>query len=129
MAGGAAAMAQLNVRINAEAKAAGDLTLDRAGITATELVRAVWETLGRGKGALRGLVLAMDAARIGEVKRLSATEDKGLVARIKGRQAAFEREFGLDPATYVPISDEELSELVYLDRLEEEREEALRYAH
>ena len=114
-------MAQLNVRMTPELKAAGDSVLDLYGVSPSELVRAVWEKIAAGDEAFRQIVDTLTfEPTAGSVKRSKRYAAMKMIERIEQRQAEFEREFGLDPATYVPLTDDELNELVYQDYLEEE---------
>ena len=114
-------MAQLNVRMTPELKAAGDSVLDLYGVSPSELVRAVWEKIAAGDEAFRQIVDTLTfEPTAGSVKRSKRYAAMKMIERIERRQAEFEREFGLDPATYVPLTDDELNELVYQDYLEEE---------
>lgn len=113
--------AQLNVRMNAELKAAGDSVLEFYGIAPSELIRALWSKISHGEQALDQVVRALTAEpAAGSVKTIGASEGASRVAQlIQQRQTSFEREVGLDPASYLPISNEQLEDLVYQDFLEE----------
>ena len=114
--------AQLNIRMNPQVKAAGDSVLDLYGISPTEIVRALWQKISLGEVALVQVLQAFAAtpavgsARPQDEGRMS----EGLAQMVLARQADFEREMGLDLATYVALSDEELDDIVYQDWLEEE---------
>lgn len=114
-------MAQLNVRMNTELKAAGDSVLELYGIAPSELIRALWSKISHGEQALDQVVrvLATDPAA-GSVKTADATGGTSHIAQlIQQRQADFEREVGLDPASYAPLSDDQLDDLVYQNYIEE----------
>ena len=116
-------MAQLNVRMDPELKAAGDSVLDLYRISPSELVRAVWEKVAIGKNALRQIIETLAAEPTpASVKRSRKENALKMIERIERRQAEFEKEFGLDPSTYVAHTDEELEDLVYEDYLEKWRE-------
>lgn len=115
-------MAQLNVRMDPELKAAGDSVLDLYGVSPSELVRAVWEKIARGGTAL---------IQVAETLTKEPTAGKPKVAKndrdemnftdwVEWRFNAFAAEVDLDPSTFVPHTDEELEELLYEDYLEEE---------
>ncbi len=114
-------VAQLNVRMSAELKAAGDSVLDLYGIAPSELIRAMWSKVAHGEQALDQVVrvLAADPSAA-SVKTIGATGSESRIAqRVRQRQADFEREVGLDPSSYAPLTDEQLDDLLYQDYLEE----------
>ena len=115
-----ATMAQLNVRMSPEIKAAGDSVLDLYGVSPTELIRSLWQKIALGEEALEQVVqvLAADPAA-GSARPGSPTGTVGGISQmVRQRQEAFERDLGLSRSTYVPLSDEELEELAYEDYLE-----------
>ena len=115
-------MAQLNVRMDPELKAAGDSVLDLYGVSPSELIRAVWEKVAKGKEAFRQIVDTLTAEPTSESVRRSKNNNAiKMIERIEQRQAEFEKEFGLDPSTYIEHTEEELEELVYQDYLEKWR--------
>ena len=123
-------MAQLNVRMDPELKAAGDSVLDLYGISPSEVVRALWEKIALGKEALTQLMDTFAAEPTPEsVKRSKKEYALKMIERIEQRQAEFEKEFGLDPTTYVELTEEEYQELLYEDYLEKwsERENQSAY--
>ena len=111
-------MAQINVRIDAELKKAGDEELARLGISPSEIVRALWTKLARGDHQVRATVEQLVSQertpeRQAEVDRkLKALED------FDQHWLKFAEELGLDPATHVPLTDEELEEERYQYYLE-----------
>jgi len=114
-------MAQLNVRMNTELKAAGDSVLNLYGVSPSELIRALWSKISHGEQALDQVVrvLVADPAA-GSSKTVNVTRSMPRIAQlIQQRQADFEQEVGLDPASYVPLSEEQLDDLVYQDYLDE----------
>ena len=116
-------MAQLNVRMDPELKAAGDSVLDLYGVSPSELVRSVWEKVAKGKEGFKQIVDTLTAEpTAGSVKRSKKYNAMRMIERIERRQAEFEKEFGLDPSTYVELTEEELQELLYEDYLEKWRE-------
>ena len=113
-------MAQLNVRMSPELKAAGDSVLDLYGVSPSELIRALWEKIATGEEAFGQIVDTLTVEpTAGSVKRSKRYAAMKMIDRIERRQAEFEKEFGLDPATHVALTDEELNDLVYQDYLEE----------
>lgn len=118
-----ASMAQLNVRMKPELKAAGDSVLDLYGISPSELIRTLWQKISLGKEALAQVADALAADPAAGTKKTSAQKPgtPSVASMIRERQECFEREMGLDPATYAPLSEDELEDLVYQDYLEKRR--------
>ena len=113
--------AQLNVRMNPEVKAAGDSVLALYGVSPSELIRALWEKISLGEEAFAQVVKALVATPAAGTRRTIDSElgASNVASLIRQRQASFEHELGLDPATYIPLSMEELEDLVYEDYLEQ----------
>lgn len=113
-------VAQLNVRMNSELKAAGDSVLDLYGIAPSELIRALWLKISQGERSLDQVVRVLAAnPAAGSVQTAGLGHDSSrIVQLVQQRQAALEHELGLDPATYIPLPDEQLEDLVYQDYLE-----------
>ena len=125
-----ASVSQLNVRLDSDIKAAGDSVLDLYGISATEVIRSVWEKIAHGEEALGQVVQALaapPAAGTARGKAADVKDEPDLGELIMQRQRQFELEVGLDPSTYVPLTDEELDDLVYQDYLEEYAKKVMRY--
>lgn len=114
MGSGSASMAQVNIRMGIELKKAGDATLDRANVTPTQLIRAIWSKLALGAEALDQIMEAL----VKEPSPYAGTLVDGrgggdlIVERIARRQEAFEQGLGFDTSAYVPITDEEADELI-----------------
>ena len=113
--------AQLNVRMNPEVKAAGDSVIDLYGVSPSELIRALWEKISLGEEAFAQVVKALVATPAAGTRRTIDSElgASNVASLIRQRQASFEHELGLDPATYIPLSMEDLEDLVYEDYLEQ----------
>lgn len=124
MSATAAAMAQVNIRMTEELKRAGDATLERADISPTQLVRAVWAKLAMGTEALDQLMAALAQSPSPQVDADGVGSQAGdaLVSRIARRQEGFEQAFNLDAGSYIALTDEELEDLLYEERLQRERE-------
>ena len=117
-------MAQVNIRMLAETKRAGDATLERVSVTPTQLVRAIWAKLALGTEAFDQIMEALvkspspqecptnDGLRQGDL----------LIERIDLRQEAFEQACGLDATTYAPLSDEAFESLLVEELAEREYE-------
>ena len=116
-----ATMAQLNVRLRPELKAAGDSVLELYGISPSELVRTLWEKISHGEEALGQVIraFATEPAAGTAFQVPTAPDSMSLAQAIRTRQQAFETELDLDPATYVAIDMDELEDAVYRDYLEE----------
>lgn len=117
----ASVMAQLNVRMSPELKAAGDSVLDLYGVSPSELIRALWEKIAQGETAFKQVAETLAAEpSAGKPKEVSNEQDGMSVADwFTWRFYAFAEEVGLDPSTFEPSTDEELEDLVYQDYLEE----------
>ena len=123
-----ASVSQLNVRLNSDVKAAGDSVLDLYGVSATEIIRSLWEKLACGEEGLRQVVemLAAPPAAGATKRQVDVAGYSSIGEYVMQRQRAFEMEVGLDPSTYVQLSDEELDDLVYQDYLEEYAKKVMR---
>lgn len=118
-------VAQLNVRMSTELKAAGDSVLDLYGIAPSELIRALWSKISHGEQALDQVVRVLAADPSADsVKTVETTGGASRFAQlVQQRQADFEREVGLDPSSYVSLTDEQLDDLLYQDYLDERSSE------
>ena len=123
--------AQLNVRMNPEVKAAGESVLDLYGVSPSELIRALWEKISLGEEAFAQVVKALVATPAAGTRRTIDSElgASNVASLIRQRQASFEHELGLNLATYIPLSMEELEDLVYEDYLEQLDERGSGYDH
>ena len=112
-----AAQAQINVRINAEVKAAGDRVIESLGLSTSEVVRMLWRKLAEGEQEARKVIdeLAQESE-----KDRQAEIDRKLAALRKADESwdRFVKLVGLNPATHVPLSDEEMREARYQHILE-----------
>ena len=124
-----AAVAQLNTRMEAQLKAAGEAVLDRMGLTSTQIVRALWMKIARGPEAVDQIidVLAMDPAAAPALAESNNTSRQSVATSFEGRLQAFYQEVGLDPSTYEISSEDEWDEWVLQDQQEEERERLISY--
>lgn len=110
----ATALVQMNVRIPAETKSAGDDALMSEGLTPTEVVRCVWE-----KAARRGkdLQLVLDLVREpGKTKSTSSPFESA--AKMVGSEMLA---LGVDlsKSRCDELSDGELLEMAYYERADE----------
>lgn len=123
MSARSAAMAQVNVRIDPGVKAAGDATLASVDVTATQLIRAVWDKLAQGASAFDQLAIALakDSPALASDRREKEDAARELIEGIIQRQEAFEKTWGLDASTYVALSDEEMEDLLFDERMQRER--------
>lgn len=128
MSARAAAMAQVNIRMDPTLKAAGDATLCAVDVSPSQLIRAVWQKLAQGIEAFDQLAttLAQDSPQLVANSAEANAAAEQLVCNIQQRQALLEQTWGLDASTYAPISDEALQELVFDELVSRE---ALRAAH
>lgn len=112
------AQGQVNVRMNAEVKEAGDAALAEVGLSPSEAVRALWEAVG-ARGEVRERVLAAlgmthaDAAR--EERRARRMD---LVNRMAARYASLGGASGTDPAALPALDEEAWDDLAWEDYAE-----------
>lgn len=110
----ASALVQMNVRIPADAKAAGDKALMSEGLTPTEVVRRVWEKAARrGKDLQQVLNLVREPS---EAK--SATNPLEVAAQMVSSEM-LAMGVDLSNAKLEPLSDAELLEMAYYEKAEE----------
>lgn len=116
-------MTQINARISASVKLAGDAALNEAGYTPTQAIRALWEYAGRNRGNEKELRRVFDVlegkndvgSRGSEVaRRLQIAAEGPLIA-----ERALS-EMGIDPAVYSDdAADKDLLEQALLDKMRE----------
>ena len=114
---GAAATSQLNVRMDAELRAAGDAALERVGVTPAEAVRALWAKIAKGVQECEQTL-----SSLANQDEPAATPSRGgmYLAQI---ESWHNRLFSLsqkDQASYVAPTDEELDEMLYDEWLEDD---------
>ena len=116
-----AAIAQVNARIDASLKTAGDAALAKAGLTPTKAIRAMWQRfaeLADRPEKIRELVESRDvlasAERSKQERKLSlAQEGSAIVLRSLAERGV------VVPEGFEALSYEELREQVLLERLRE----------
>ena len=115
------AIAQVNARIDANLKTAGDAALAKAGLTPTKAIRALWQRFAEltdQPEKIRELVESSDvlapAGRAVQERRLSlAQEGSTIVSRSLAERGV------VVPEGFEELSYEELREQVLLERLRE----------
>lgn len=100
-----AASVQLNTRIDPELKRRGDAVFVRAGLTSSEVVRAVWSYAAEHQQVPECILPATDANRIH--KLALAEQGAGKALRMAG-------ELGID-VSVAPSDHDELRSLMYDD--------------
>lgn len=108
-------MTQMNVRIDADLKKAGDEALASIGLTPSETVRMVWQAAAERKDGLQKLKEMAPSRRAAEV--VNAREN-GFEA-MRNTVDRFMADRGYDLATPVNMSDEELLEQALVERMKE----------
>lgn len=110
--------AQMNVRMSRSVKEAGDAALAAAGLSPSEVVRAVWEKAARRGKDLEEVVSLLRPAE--QVVRDASDEDD-LVTRGSRIVEEGMRELGIDirRVSIPELTYEELREQALADRLEE----------
>ena len=118
------ATAQMNIRIDESLKARGDEALARAGLSASQAVRAVWRfAADHAQDPLRiARALSFDEAEAGERDRMEECARR--VSAIEAGQRIWDDGFarlGLsaDADAFSAMSVDDLREIALLDRLEE----------
>lgn len=114
--------AQINVRLDAKLKAAGDRALAEAGFTPSKAVRILWEKAARGGEDLCELqAFLLDAACDAEEGALRA-QRLALIDNIDDAAAQACANYGLrlDWDALPPLSDEDVEDAHYRDYLCEE---------
>ncbi len=116
----AATMTQLNVRVNTEQRRQAEEVLGLMGESLTKLIRGVLEKVSQGVeeaeevyGVLKGtpseeMPLTNRASRVFE--------------RVDSHYHAMAESLGVDVASFTPLTDEELEEALYDERLSREAE-------
>ena len=115
------AIAQVNARIDANLKTAGDAALAKAGLTPTKAIRALWQRFAEltdQPEKIRELVESSDmlapAGRAEQERKLSlAQEGSMIVSRSLAERGV------VVPEGFEELSYEELREQVLLERLRE----------
>lgn len=114
-------MAQVNARIDASLKAAGDAALAKAGLTPTKAIRALWQRfaeLADRPEKIRELVESSDELGPGEraeqERKLSLAQEGPMIVS----RSLVERGIAV-PEGLEELSYEELRERVLLERLRE----------
>ena len=109
---------QMNVRIDREMKASGDAAFAEAGFTPSEAVRVFWDFARRNRRTLREF---MDSLREPEEVRREReelarreAEAEAWVEELQRPIREFYEQFGIDPSTLPPFTQEDY------ERLEEE---------
>ena len=124
MAAGPGSMAQLNVRMDPAIKSAGDEVLERANVTPTQFVRAIWAKLSQGSEALDQLIEVLLRHPSSAEPTCAPTPMAGdlLAGGIVRRQEELEQSLGLDISSYRALSEDEMRDLLLDERIEREHE-------
>lgn len=112
------AQGQINVRMNAAVKDAGDKALAEVGLSPSEAVRALWEAVG-ARGETRERVLAaLGITHVEAAQRERRAKRVVLVNRMAARYASLGEAGGIDPATLPVMDDEAWDDLAWEDYVE-----------
>lgn len=115
---GTVSTAQINVRIDRTTKDAGDRELARRNISPSRIVRGVWEKLAQGgEEALRVVDATLRDERPSE-RQVEIERKLEAMRRVDASWERFVETVGIDPDTYVPLTDEELEEARYQHLME-----------
>ncbi len=119
------AQGQINVRMNAAVKDAGDKALAEVGLSPSEAVRALWEAVG-ARGETRERVLAaLGITHVDAAQRERRAKRVALVNRMAARYASLGEAGGIDPATLPVMDDEAWDDLAWEDYTDCGAEKAL----
>ena len=107
-----ASMAQVNVRMSPELKAAGEAAMSAYGFTPTEVLRWVYQTFAEGREGISHLLREGSEARRVPVAQ-DAPDDRGaaLLRDIDDRYRSFCQSLGLDASTLPQQIDDTYEEL------------------
>lgn len=108
-------MTQMNVRIDADLKKAGDEALASIGLTPSETVRMVWQVAAERKDGLQKLKEMVPSTRAVEAVD---TRENGFKA-MRHTVDRFMADRGYNVTTPVEISDDELLEEALVERMQE----------
>lgn len=112
------AQGQINVRMNAAVKDAGDKALAEVGLSPSEAVRALWEAVS-ARGETRERVLAaLGITHVDAAQRERRAKRVALVNRMAARYASLGEAGGIDPATLPVMDDEAWDDLAWEDYVE-----------
>lgn len=119
------AQGQINVRMNAAVKDAGDKALAEVGLSPSEAVRALWEAVS-ARGETRERVLAaLGITHVDAAQRERRAKRVALVNRMAARYASLGEAGGIDPATLPVMDDEAWDDLAWEDYTDRGAEKAL----
>ncbi len=112
------AQGQVNVRMSAAVKDAGDKALAEVGLSPSEAVRALWEAVS-ARGETRERVLAaLGITHVDAAQRERRAKRVALVNRMAARYASLGEAGGIDPATLPVMDDESWDDLAWEDYVE-----------
>lgn len=119
------AQGQVNVRMSAAVKDAGDKALAEVGLSPSEAVRALWEAVS-ARGETRERVLAaLGITHVDAAQRERRAKRVALVNRMAARYASLGEAGGIDPATLPVMDDESWDDLAWEDYTDRGAEKAL----
>ncbi len=115
------ATAQLNVRMDAQLRAAGDAILKRVGVTPAEIVRALWAKIAGGAGDYEKVLNLL-----AEGTTLPApSRGEECLEPINSWHTKLFALANVDRDSYVAPSDDELDEMLYDEWLSSDSMETL----
>lgn len=114
------ATAQLNVRMDAGLRTAGDAVLKRVGVTPADVVRALWAKIAEGVQDCEQVLALL------QEQKTSAAPSRGdeCLAAIDGWHSALFSCAKVKHTSYVAPSDEELEEMLYDEWLAQDHKRA-----
>ena len=113
---GISTTAQINVRLDRALKEAGDAELARMGVSPSQIVRALWESLSRGGERLAEVRRVLFRADEASGDTLPATLEA--LDRLDRSWEQFATTLDLDPSSFAPMDEEGMREARYEHLLE-----------
>lgn len=111
-------MVMLNTRMERSLRELGNSTLAELGITPSQFIRAIWEKLAGDKQEALAQAEAIMKPRLTAEQQAETERKLAALSRIDRSWEDMVQTLGLDPATYVSMSAEELQEERYQHLLE-----------
>lgn len=114
----ASEMAMLNVRMDRDIKERGNELLAEMGISASQLIRAMWEKLAGDRSQAEALTQSV-MARANTSEQQDETKRKlAALQRAHASWDAYVSLVGLDPATHRPLNEDDVEAARYEHLLE-----------
>ena len=116
----AATMTQLNVRVNTEHRRQAEEVLGLMGESLTKLIRGVVEKVSQGVEEAEEVYSVLKGTPAEEMSLTNRTSR--VFERVDSHYQTMAESLGVDVASFTPLTDEELEEALYDERLSREAE-------